>query len=245
MTARIINLWLDIVTGAVIMSVAVALAGLTWRLIGESGTSVAPNVAASGTRTRAPFNADPILAFAPFGRTGAHAIPATTLALQLRGVMLAEPRSESVAVIAGGSEPPKAFATGDTVPGGATVEDIAVDRVLLRVGGRQEMLAFPGSNQPVHAPAGAPEPVRSAATATIEELDAKPESGGYRIGPNPPAMARNAGLLPGDVIERFDGATVGDPARDRQMLAAAALAGGTRIGVVRGGRRITLYMPIR
>ena len=46
MTARIINLWLDIVTGAVIMSVAVALAGLTWRLIGESGTSVAPNVAA-------------------------------------------------------------------------------------------------------------------------------------------------------------------------------------------------------
>ena len=62
---------------------------------------------------------------------------------------------------------------------------------------------------------------------------------------NPPAMARNAGLLPGDLIERFDGATVGDPARDRQMLAAAALAGGTRIGVVRGRRRITLYMPIR
>ena len=58
---------LDIVTAAVVVSVTIALAGLTWRIAGHAGTGAV--TVPSGSRPVAvPVDATAALAFAPFGK---------------------------------------------------------------------------------------------------------------------------------------------------------------------------------
>lgn len=247
----------DLFTGAVVVSVAIALAGLTWRLAGFAGTAaptIMPAPVAAG-----PVDVSAAIALAPFGRVTDGAATATALALELRGIVLARPPGASAALIAAPGGRPVAYAVGQSV-GGAAIEEIAMDHVRLRVNGRAELLAFPrfGAPLPMAAmPALAPIPmaapiiqppgakVPAPAPDIIASLGATPTGTGYRIGAPPSDLATRAGLLPGDVIRTVNGQPLGDPARDRQVIAAAGASGAIRIELLRGEQRVTLSMPLR
>ncbi|ABQ68948.1 PDZ/DHR/GLGF domain protein [Rhizorhabdus wittichii RW1] len=139
MTPRQASRAADIFTGLVVASVAVALAGLTWHLFG-AGPADPPQ--ATGAAPMAATDIAPALALAPFGRPDASSAQPTSLALQLRGVILADPPSASTALIAPPGGRPVSYAVGASV-GGATIEEIAFNRVLLRNNGRLERLDLP------------------------------------------------------------------------------------------------------
>ena len=249
-------------TALVVISVAFALAGLTWRLAGHAGTGAITVPATS--RVAPPPDLAPALALAPFGRAAANAegAPPTSLPLELKGLVFAQPTSLATAFIAAGAT--KSYAVGDVVAG-ATIEAIQVKRVLLRNAGRVESLAFPdplasatpapptatgraAGVAPPPAPSTAPPPLASipapnaapAAGAFMQKFDARPVTGGYQVGANAPA-----GLQPGDVVQLVNGAQLGNPDVARDAFAKAQQEGNAQIQILRDGKRITLTVPIR
>jgi general secretion pathway protein C len=78
----------------------------------------------------------------------ARSAPATTLQLALRGTLAeAEPR-EGLAVIADPQTGERAYRVGDALPGGATLDAVYPDRVVLLHEGVQETLALPFDQGP-------------------------------------------------------------------------------------------------
>lgn len=261
LTLRRQRLVSNILCGVIVASVGVALAGLTWRLAGFAGSD-APAIVPVASPSAGPVDVAAAVALAPFGRPSAADAPATALPLELRGIVLASPASASTALIAPAGGRPLPYAVGAAV-GGATIREIAIDRVVLDVGGRMETLAFPKATVPPAPPPGAtaaagpsdaPPPMQLLAPAApaiaapsaglAERLGATPTGDGYRIGTPPADAATKAGLQAGDVIRSLNGQPLGDPARDAATLAAAQAAGTARIEVVRGGQRVTLSMPL-
>ena|GEM_PF-274545 len=308
MTLGRLQFSLDLFTGLVIASIAVALAFLTWRIGGfdDGRTEVAIANAPGGGA--AAVDVTPILLLSPFG-SAISAAPAaagagSSLGLSLRGIILAVPRNASAALIAASDGAVVAYGVGQTVSGGAVVEAIEMDHVVLRVGAGTEVLAFPDPSAPAGAapgttpvappavpvvppsasgaPAippsisGVPPPVvpatppgatpgaapapgttgaildelrrqgRPGSQTMLDGLGMTPSEGGYRVGSAPSPQALAAGLQPGDLIERVDGTAVaGNPASDRQALERAVTTGRAQVEVIRGGRRLTLTLPLR
>ncbi len=274
MTPRQASRAADIFTALVIASVAISLGVTTWHLLGASSAkpASAPVAAAPG----GPVDIAPALALAPFGQPDASSAPPTSLALQLRGIILADPASASSALIAPTGGQPVAYGVGQSVPGGATIEAIAFDTVLLRTNGRLERLDLPRISANGQAPAAAAPPPPGAVPATgpsdgsgsqplqaftpgspspgapaggplslLDRLGAAPVGGAYRVGTSPSPEARDAGLLPGDVIERINGMPATAVAADRQLLAQIMAAGPAQVEVVRGGKRVTFSFALR
>ncbi len=215
--ARIVG---DVFTGAVIVSVAFALAGLTWRLAGHAdvGAITVPPV-----RTAPPVpDLAPTLALAPFGRAGLNgdgAVP-TTLQLSLKGIVFAQPATLSVAYIQSGTEAMKPFKVGEAV-GGATIAAIQVNRVILNNGGRSEFLAFPD-------PFARPGAVPGAAPGSVPAIGSpvtSPPAGGNPVVGAPAAPSAPSGAPGG-------GPTAGSPAPEAilQQFGATPSDGGYRIG---------------
>ena len=131
----------------VVTTLALALAGLTWRLVGWDDGRTSVYVADSLPPLGGAGSGDPdvarIVGLAPFGGGSADGLPASTLGLVLKGILLAYPAEASSALIASGEGPAVAYAIGGAVAGNAIIEAIEIDRVILRVGDRRELLAFP------------------------------------------------------------------------------------------------------
>lgn len=156
MTERQVRLAVDLFTGAVVVSVAAALAGLTWRLTGDPGTSLG---AAPVTVPAPEVDLAPVIASAPFGSPVAQA-PTASGSLQLRGILFAHPESASTALIAINGGPAKGYRTGEPV-GRAVIDLVAIDHVVLRGRGAQTLF-LPGAEG------------RSTATTTVAAMSALP-----------------------------------------------------------------------
>lgn len=261
MTPRQMAAAVDLFAIAVIASVAIALAGLSWRIASlMEDRSPKPQPATPILPRAGEADVAPILALAPFGNGTSGAAQPTRLPIELRGVILAIPRERSTALIAPSGGTPIAYRVGEPIPQGATIQTIGVDSVILGVGGHRELLAFPkpgaaAAPASVTAPAG-PAPLSlppragaapgapSSPTALLDSLGATPVNGGYRVGDSLSPAVRQAGLLPGDLIDQVNGTLLGNPAMDQQTLAAAARSGTVRIDLVRGGRRTTITVPL-
>lgn len=264
LTPRQARTALDIFTGLVVLSVAVALAGLTWRLAGHAGTGAITVPSGRSGPAVAPDIA-PAIALAPFGKVAAaDASQATSLPLELKGVIAASPASLSTAFISVSGAAATPFHVGEAVSG-ATIQSILRDRVILTAGGRSEYLAFPdptlspeqrqaAQNQTAQTPqpgspvtgsgAGAPPPPAippSASTAgLLQRFDATPVNGGFRIGDNGPP-----GMVAGDVIQSVNGTSLSDPAAANAAFASAQANGNAQIQILRDGKRLTLTVPLR
>lgn len=257
---------LDLLTAAVVISVAFALAGLTWRLAGHAGTGAI----AVPTGTSAPdasANVSPAIALAPFGKASTtDASQPTGLPLTLQGVVAVDPASLSTAYIIVSGQPAAAFQIGQTV-GGATIAGITRDRVILNNGGRTEYLTFPqptptpgatppaGQTTAAREPGGAPligtsvaappgpppsaNPAPSTA-ALLQRFNATPANGGYRIGSAP-----FPGLAAGDILMSVNGTALSDPTAAGAAFNAAQASGSATIQVIRDGKRLTLTVPLR
>lgn len=241
---------LDVLTGLVVISVAVALAGLTWRIAGHAGTG-AVTVPSGRTAPAAAVDIAPALALAPFGKSAVtDAGQPTSLPLELKGIIQSTTPSLSTAFIASGGQPAAPFHIGEAVSGG-TIESILRDRVVLRNAGRLEYLAFPDPTRSTNQ-TGAPQP--SSQTARVmpppppstpappapPPIDAAPTSGGMRIGANAPP-----GLQPGDVVQSVNGNPVADAASAQSALAQARQSGSAQVQILRDGKRVTLTVPTR
>ncbi len=242
---------LDIGAAAVIVSVAVALAGLTWRIAGHASTG-AVTIPSGARPVAVPADVTPALAFAPFGKGAAtDATQATALPLKLKGVFTASPAALSVAYIEVGGEAAKPFRIGEA-PGGGTIEGILRDRVILRVAGRIEYLAFPDPSLTAEqqtaaaAPPATPTaPAQSAAapaTAAAGVLAAMTPApgGGMQVGANAPP-----GLQTGDVITSIGGTPLTSPASAATAFAAAQGRGSVQVQITRDGKPVTLTIPTR
>lgn len=243
---------LDIATAAVVVSVAIALAGLTWRIAGHASTG-AVTVPSSAQPAAQPADVTAALAFAPFGKGAAsEASQATALPLKLRGVFAASPAELSVAYIEVSGDPAKPFRVGEAA-GGGTIEGILRDRVLLRVDGRVEYLAFPdptltaeqqaaAASKPVPQQTQAVQPVMApppAAATALASLAPAP-GGGLQVGASAPP-----GLQPGDVITSINGTAISSQANAASALSAAQQRGSAQIQITRDGKPVTLTVPTR
>lgn len=265
LTPRQEKLAMDLFTGAVVASVALALAGLTWRIAGHAGQGAI--TVPSGTRpVSVATDISPALALAPFGKAAlATQAQPTALEAVLKGVVFVVPASLSTAFISTAGEAPKPFRIGDAIAG-ATIEAIQRDRILLNNGGRVEFMAFPdpaagpidvASGQPV-APPGtrpatppvtpspppvAPAPAAAAqpnAASLLQRFDASPIDGGYAVGQNAPP-----GMRAGDVVQSVNGQRLGRGEADRAAFQNAARSGAAQIQVLRDGKPMTLTVPLR
>ncbi len=208
-----------------------------------------------------------MLALAPFGRPDAASAQPTSLSIVLRGIMLVDPHSASLAMIAPNGGRPVSYAVGQSVPGGATLEEISLTRVLLRVNGRLERLDLPklsaaGDSPPAAPAAGPSTPLAGVSPPSISipgtlpagdagplallgKLGAAPDGGSYRVGAEPSPEAKRAGLMPGDVIERINGLPATAVVSDRQLIAQVLAAGPAQVDVLRGGKRVSFSFALR
>lgn len=168
------ELILRTVSVVVVGSLAVALAGLTWRLVGwddgRTEVAVAESVTPLGGTAATPgADADVarIVSLAPFGGATATVggLPASTLGLVLKGIVSAYPPSASTALIAVGEGPATLYGVGQTPVGDAVIESIEVDHVILTTGGARQRLDFP--TPVVTDPAAAAAPATPGAGITI------------------------------------------------------------------------------
>ena len=141
---------LRVVSVVVVGSLALALAGLTWRLTGwddgRDEVAVAESLAPLGGAAAPGADADVarIVSLSPFGgATAPGGLPASTLGLVLKGILMAFPSSASTALIAIGEGPAAIYGIGQTPVGDAVIETIEVDHVILSSGGARQRLDFP------------------------------------------------------------------------------------------------------
>ncbi|WHU04715.1 type II secretion system protein N [Sphingomonas sp. NIBR02145] len=271
LTPRQARIGLNLFTGAMVVSVAVALAGLTWRIAGHAGTgAITVPSGASGPAVAPDIGA--AVALAPFGKPSvSEAGQATSLPLELKGVIAAGPGELSSAFISISGQPAKAYKVGDNL-NGATIQSILRDRVILANGGRNEFLAFPDPTltpeqrqaaaqgqpvpapaNPVTAPAGAP-PIRTVPGAPPPPAGPPQASVGsilqrFDASPVPGGyrIGDNGppGMVAGDVIQSVNGTSLSDPAAAQGAFAAAQANGNAQIQILRDGKRITLTVPLR
>lgn len=250
LTPRQQRLALDLVTGAMVVSVAFALAGLTWRLAGHAGQGAI--TVPSGARPVPPPDLSPAIGWQPFGQaTQIEQAQPTSLAFVLKGVVFAIPQSFAVAYVSESGGTPRAVRVGEAL-GGATISSIQRDRILINNGGRLEYLALPdpAAAPPVPgAPIAAPAPVQSAPAAPppqtgaaqiLQRLDAAPVEGGYRIG-----SGSMPGMRAGDVIQSVNGQQLGRGPADQAAFAAAQASGAAQVQILRDGKPVTLTVPLR
>lgn len=210
----------------VVVSVAFALAGLTWRLVGWDDGRETVAVADSLPPLGASGGPDPdvarIVGLAPFGGGGGGSgLPASSLGLVLKGILLADPAEASSALIASADGVAVAYGVGASVAGNAVIEAIEVDRVVLKVGDRRELLGFP---EPVAGPA--PDPSAPAPGAGITITSPAPPA---PVVPSPQASAATP-AVPGAAPPVVRPARPAAPAPSVTTLGVEATASGYRIG---------------
>lgn len=257
LTPRQTRTALDLLTGAMVVSVAFALAGLTWRIAGHAGIGAITVPSGRSGPAVAPDMA-PAIALAPFGKAVVVDAPQpTTLPLELKGIVATIPAELSTAFIAVSGAPAEGFRVGQQV-NGATIAAIQRDRVVFDNGGRREFLAFPDptlSPEQRQAAAAAPVPGQPAApgsappppaplpgnsAAVLQKLGATQTAEGFRIG-----NAGPPGMQAGDVITSVNGTPLTDTQAANAAFAGAQQSGSAQVQILRDGRRITLTVPLR
>lgn len=274
-SAKQARLGTDIFAALVIASVALALANLSWRLMGYSDEepAIAPIAQLS-----APTDIAPLLALSPFGIASGAAVAQGGGDLTLRAIFASTLPSESVALIAGADGEVIPVGIGDATPGGI-VEAIDPEKVTLRTSGGMRILGFnpdegggianaarpsiePARTNGPKAPAAKPsgvEAIRSLIPDSSQSLDsnaspaveppAPPQSAappqGYRVGNGLPARLKAAGIQSGDIIQTFNGAPVTSGMSERELLSRAMGSGSARVELIRGGKQVSLTVPVR
>lgn len=270
------------VTVFLILLLAYALARLTWALLAPAPLTL-PVPVVPPTQVAAAGNAEApaasalarVAALHLFGQAEVReaetvAVPADTpdtrLNLSLKGVVAATPVERGLALIADERGNERHYAVGAELPGGATLEQVHGDRVVLRRAGRFEQLRLPRDAplsgeapavlvpEPMAQPGAIPEATRQQwledPRTLFDMVQAQPvmQDGsirGFAISPRRDARAfRQAGLRPGDVVTSINGVTIAgmtDPAAMMELLAGASEL---RLDIERNGRPESVVIQV-
>lgn len=264
--------WLRVAVAVVnvilVIALAHALAGLTLAMLtGYSlspAGSPAPLESKPGSDNSAPV--PPVVdaaigAWHLFGQaeavrpveTSAAPLPATPLNLRLVGIFFMERGGDrALALIAESNGPERGYRIGESLPGGARLQRIQRDHVVVSRSGREEMLKLPKlgetapASAPMMAPPDTPEPPPEPAAQPGEEPAASRE-------PRVIDATAVASRLRGEIMTRpralediafaspylQNGQFVGfrlRPGRDRQIFQQLGLNGGDVLTEINGSR---------
>lgn len=185
----------------------------------------------------------------PISNDAALTAPDTGLSLQLRATITADDPKVAHAIIADNSGTEKVYFAEMALPGGATLQKIQPDLVILSRAGQLEVLRLPratGGVRPTPAPAFNT-PRFPAVEADVEEFVAQNTAGflevvrpqpfmpngqlkGYRIYPGPNRQQFAAlGLRAGDLITEINGVVLNNPAQGTEVF--RSLGGATQVTV--------------
>lgn len=184
--------------------------------------------------------------------------PDTGLSLQLRATVTADNPKVAHAIIADSGGTEKVYFAGMPLPGGATLQKIQPDLVILSRAGQLEVLRLPrasGSTGSRPTPAPAPGAARfPAVQADVEEFVAQNTAGflevirpqpfmpngqlkGYRIYPGPNRQQFAAlGLRAGDLITEINGVVLNNPAQGTEVFRSLGDATQVTVTLERDGQ---------
>lgn len=232
------------------------LAGAPATTAGTAGTSP--------IQTRSIVDLPSILRSNLFGQAAAPAgadAPLTNMALVLSGTIADIDEKRGFAILGPSATAMKVYSVGDTLPGGARLHAVLVDRVLLDRGGTIESLLLPkrAGSGPVAVAAVAPS--QGAAERVQQLLRANPsivgeilrpqvviadgKQRGFRVypGSNSEAFSR-LGLRPGDLVTAINGSALDDPQRSTEIFNSLGSVAEARITVVRNGSQQDLVLNL-
>lgn len=200
-----------------VLLLAHALAQLTWVLLPSPNQALPPPPANSATAATAlQIDYRKIAALHLFGRAEQAAparssapldAPETRLNLTLRGIIFNTDPQQTRAIISAPGRDDEIYRAGAQLPGGATIDQIYADRVMLLRNGQYETLRLPEESQAVAA--GAP---RGAPAATNRQRPA-PRSVGEGLAAIRQDIVANpqnvATYIQGEPVNRAGGGIVG------------------------------------
>jgi len=237
------------------------LAIITWRVTPQPDLPSAPaaqfseNSGGGGTTVAQPASSWDIANWHLFGKAPAPgavatpvpvALPETRLNLVLRGLVAAATPQEGGAIIAADNRTENYYAAGAALPGGATLESIHTDHVIIKRGQTRETLSLPkdqlnaGGRVNTAAlsrsmPTGASLPMRRFRDQLLQNpqtfsdfISIRPhtERGrftGYTLTPGRnPALFAGTGLKPGDIVTSINGIQLDRP--DKALNALRGLS---------------------
>lgn len=248
-----------LVTVLLVIALAAQAASLVWRVLAPRD-AVAP-VAAPPTAMQPGPNLAVILRAHLFGTAAVEAsgdaasAPATSLRLALAGTIAGQDPARGWAIIGQSAQDAKVYATGASIPGGATLKEVYADRVILERGGRLEALALPrlagGAALPVARARPAPaqpslaDSVQSLVSrdpgAVSEFIRPQPvfaggQQKGYRVYPGRNrAQFATLGLMPGDLVTAVNGSPLTDPNSGLETLRGIGAGGAVTLTIERNG----------
>jgi len=257
-----------------VLWMAWVLAGLAWLLSGHDDAALSALPEAPVKRAAPAIDTLRLPALNLFGQapvaTGAQAnAPDTSLQLRLAGVFVSvDPEGSSAIVAEPNAQSGKLYRVNESLPGGATLEAVFEDRILIRRGtGNSEVLRFEKTDllggQPsasaLHTLGTAPVLTQTATpdvrnmlsnaadaltkspTAFLQEMGLRTGGRGYEVSSDTPEQIRQAvGLQPGDRLLSVNGRQLGDPQVDRQLLDELKNGGTARVEIQRGGQIVTV-----
>ena len=186
----------------------------------------------------------------PISSDAALTAPDTGLSLQLRATITADDPKVAHAIIADGSGSEKVYFAEMPLPGGATLQKIQPDLVILSRDGQLEVLRLPraaGGSGSAAFSRHSTLPDSLAVQADVEEFVAQNTAGflevvrpqpfmpngqlkGYRIYPGPNRQQFAAlGLRAGDLITEINGVVLNNPAQGTEVF--RSLGGATQVTV--------------
>jgi general secretion pathway protein C len=195
--------------------------------------------------------------------------PPTSMALVLTGVLANSDPKTGIAILGESAATAKVFMIGDMVPGGARLNAVYPDRVVLERAGALESLLLPQQRAAMMASApAAPMPAQRPTAGDVQILDrmrrmiesdpgmigdvmrpqpvfAEGKQRGYRVYPgrNRAAFSR-LGLRPGDLVTAINGTPLDDPARGNEIFSTLGSSAQARVTVMRSGREQELVLDM-
>ncbi len=269
MRERLQSLWEQKRDTPLAITLAVAAAvWLAWQLgrliwLLWAGPAVALPAVSNASSVPVVTGIEPTRIAALFGESPAAPASAgvvdTTLQLRLDGVMENIDSTLSRAFISERSSGKVlGYRPGDTVPGGARLDRVDTDHVVLVRAEREEILRFDKPGTPPPANAAAPANADAAQTrntlgavaaglsnspmAALRQMGLRRTSMGYVVSiAAPKDLMTRYGLQPGDRIVSVNGQPVGrDIDADQQVMSQLQQTGSARVEVQRGAQTITL-----
>lgn len=256
------------VTVALVIALGYRLADLTWVVAAPAETATVPTSSPSPTRTVASSQAPSGPQFAawhlfgtPDSKEQAPAAPIdapeTQLNLDLKGVLHSDDPEEARAIVAGSGQPERKYRIGDELPGGATLERVYKDRVILKRNGRYETLKLPrDALEGADKRQAAQRDIGAAAAPLLEQLETDPLSVaqqydiqpqtregrivGFQVEPKGrDPLYNRLDLRPNDIITAVNGIRLDNITNARKALRSIESGSRVTLTIERGGAEQT------
>jgi general secretion pathway protein C len=188
--------------------------------------------------------------------------PQTSMPLVLTGIIAGNDPKNGLAILGANAQSAKVYAVGDSVPGGATLHSVYVDRVVIERNGQLESLTLPRQNSAAAPPAAA---FNNPNAALVERMRKtfteqpgliadllRPQAvrdgdkvRGFRVYPgrNRAAFA-SLGLQPGDEVIAINGTPLDDLERGQEILRTLGSSSEARVTVIRNNQQQDLTLNI-